>query len=153
MTARRIPEKKAIAGAALVVALAVSLCGCQLLFQETAELYVSVDGDYDASVTCELYLIERLDVGRSAGTGDGILGEMLRTETISGREWMVFEVPRGRWDIYMEYFTYGAYRDYSVDRNTVDLDNYEWAALWLPTSDWTSTRRYQGDGEVIIPGV
>nr|HPM72715.1 hypothetical protein [Spirochaetales bacterium] len=81
-----------------------------------------------------------------------ILAKKSRTETISGREWMVFEVPRGRWDIYMEYFTHGAYRDHAVDRNTVDLDNYEWAALWLPTNDWTSTRRYQGDGEVIIPG-
>ncbi|HPB66979.1 MAG TPA: hypothetical protein PLW80_10460, partial [Spirochaetales bacterium] len=74
---------------ALLVALAMSFCGCQLLFQETAELYVSVDGDYDASVTCELYLIERLDVGRSAGTGDSILSKKSRTETISGREWMV----------------------------------------------------------------
>jgi hypothetical protein len=71
----------------------------------------------------------------------------------SGREWMVFELPKGRWDIYMEYYTHGAYSSWSTDRNTVSLDINEWAALWLPSTDWTSTRRYQGDGDVTISGL
>jgi len=135
----------------LIVALAMSFCGCQLLFQPARELYVSVDGDY-GTVTCELYMISYLEEGDDAAGGKNIYGKMLRKETISGREWMVFEVPEGRWDIYIEYFTHGAYVDVHNDRNTVGLDQNEWAALWLPTDDWTSTKRYQGDGEVIIPG-
>lgn len=135
-----------------IAALAISLSGCQGLSGPTQELYVSVDGDY-GTVECELYLISYLEPGRSSDTGKNIYGSRLRTETISGREWMVFGIPEGRWDIYLEYYTHGAYDSTHNDRNTVSLDINEWAALWLPSDDWTSTRRAQGDGQVSIPGL
>lgn len=133
----------------LVAALA-ALGGCQLIFPSTAELYVSIDGTY-GSVTCELYLIERLDPGRSKDTGTNMFASRARTETIQGRSWMVFELPKGRWDIYMEYYTHNAYRSYATERDTVGLDANDWAALWISGTDWTSTRVYQGVGDVSLP--
>jgi len=141
-----------IAATTLLLGLAFSLAGCQLLFEPKGELYVSVDGVY-GSVTCELYRISYLEPGRSADTGENIYGAMARRQTVSGREWMVFEIPKGRWDIYMQYLTRGAFYSTASDRNTVNLELNEWAALWLPAGDWTSTREYSGDGAVSIPGL
>jgi len=137
--------------ALLLILVALSVLGaCQLIFPSTAELYVSIDGTY-GSVTCELYLIERLSPGRSKDTGTNMMSSRVRTETIQGRSWMVFEVPKGRWDIYMEYYTHNAYSSFSTERDTVGLDVNDWAALWISGTDWTSTRTYQGVGAVSLP--
>ncbi|MBU0955064.1 MAG: hypothetical protein KKI09_06525 [Spirochaetes bacterium] len=142
--------KKRMCAALTIIALCLSALSCSLLLPQTGELYVSVDGQYN-SVTCELYLIKYLEEGADSANGKNIFNKMARTETIDGREWMVFEIPRGEWDIYMEYYTIGAYSSWTNDRNSVNLDMNEWAALWLPTTDWTSTREYSGDGSVDIP--
>lgn len=133
-----------------LVAVLATLGACQLIFPSTGELYVSIDGTY-GSVTCELYLIERLSPGRSKDTGTNMFASRARTETIQGRSWMVFEVPKGRWDIYMEYYTHNAYRSYATERDTIGLDVNDWAALWISGDDWTSTRMYQGVGGVSLP--
>jgi hypothetical protein len=135
---------------ALAMLTVLSICSCQLLFQPSGELYISVDGIY-GTVTCELYLVSYLTIGNDASSGKNILSKKIRTDTISGRQWMVFEIPKGQWDIYLEYYTHGAFDSWNNDRRTVNLTDNDWVALWLPANDWTSARRFAGSGPVSVP--
>ena len=120
--------------------------GCDGLTPSKPNLYVDVD---DASRGEELYFITYIREGATGHSGQNIINKQHGTFTFKGEVYRVFAIPRGIWDIYMEWTANYANADWMNDRRTVNLRDNEWARIqFYSEKDHTSCWVYQGSGEM-----
>ena len=133
---------------ASVAIVALVMGACNGIAPSKPNLYVCVD---DPSRGEELYYITYIPEGRDGHSGRNIFGDQKGTYNFKGKTYRMFSIPKGTWDIYMEWWANTGYAsiNYNNERLTVNTKLNDWVRIeFYSDKDHTSCRAFQGSGEM-----
>ena len=117
-----------------VVALIMSACeGIGLT--EPAEVWIQYA--YGRSYS-ELYYVTYVHSGDDGHSGKNIFGKRKGEYKFNGKQYDVFPVPRGRWDIYFEWYEASRPGGFRNQRQSVNFKTYDWMRFDWMGPDYTN---------------
>ena len=99
----------------------------------------------------EIFTIKILQHSCNQNSVNNGIDEYCEIIKYKGYHWYVFDIPNGTWDIYLEYYDDGDYRNEREEVNIKsDHSDQAWAAIWLVNNNHYSVWTEQGRGNLNI---
>lgn len=127
-----------------VIVAALVMCACNGVAPSNPNLYVEHEEGREVS---QIYYVSYVKVGADGHSGKNIVRDCKGEYTFKGKKYLMFSIPKGTWDIYMEWPTDKRYTGMQNLRETVNSRDNDWIRF---DYDMTSVdyRVRQGSGEM-----
>ena len=119
-----------------IVALVMGACNGVTPSEPNVYIQYAVDGS-------ELYYVTYVPEGNDGHSGKNIFNQRKGEYVFNGKKYHMYSIPRGTWDIYIEWYDSSRYSGMDNERVTVNTKANEWVRLdYRGGGYWT----YQGSG-------